>query len=191
MTDQKEFFGRLVQALESGRIAYMLSGSLASGYYGQPRATNDIDVVIETDTRNLGLFLDSLGADYYVSKEAVRDALAQQAMFNIIDMRTGWKADLIIRKDRPFSRLEFGRRRKGRAMDIDCWVLSPEDVILSKLEWSVGQLSERQFQDACSVAVVQWECLDREYLQEWAKQLQVDGQLRELLGEAEKLRSRS
>lgn len=190
MTGPREFLKRLISALENAQIPYMLSGSFGSGFHGEPRATNDIDIVIVSTLEQLNQFVKLLGEEYYVSLEAARDAFTQNSMFNIIDMQTGWKADLIIRKNRPFSRQEFQRRRKVKLMDLDIWMLSPEDLILSKLEWSKAQQSQQQFRDALGVAVVQWDRLDHEYLQEWAQNLQVKYLLKQLLSEAKELRSK-
>jgi hypothetical protein len=99
-------------------------------------------------------------------------------------LEAGWKADLIILKDRPFSRQEFERRRQIDAMGQMLWVVSPEDIILSKLEWMKGRESEIQYSDAFGVAVTQWEDLDLEYLRKWAGQLGVETMLARLFREA-------
>ncbi len=107
-------------------------------------------------------------------------------MFNVIDLEGGWKADLILRKDRPFSRQEFERRRQIEAMGQKLWVVSPEDTILSKLEWMKGRESDVQYSDALGVAVAQWGDLDIEYLHRWAGPLGVEKMLARLLTEAKK-----
>jgi hypothetical protein len=105
-------------------------------------------------------------------------------MFNVIDAQAGWKADLRIRRDRPFSRTEFNRRRKAAILEIDLWVTSPEDVVLSKLEWARESASEQQLQDALGVLLVQNERLDRDYLKKWAAVLGVADMLTDLLARA-------
>lgn len=187
MTNQEDFLQRLVAALNDAGIAYMLSGSIGSSFYGQPRATNDIDVVIAPTETQLHTFAESLGEDYYVSFEAVREALKNNSMFNVIDVQTSWKADLLIRKKRPFSLEEFQRRQIANVMGLDVWILSPEDVILSKLEWAKNTKSDQQFRDALGVATVQWDRLDQDYLNKWAKKLQVESSLKQLLEQAKKL----
>jgi hypothetical protein len=72
-------------------------------------------------------------------------------------------------------------------MGYDFLIVSPEDVILTKLEWAKNTRSDQQFRDALGVAVVQWDRLDQGYLQKWAKELQVERSLRELLEQAKKL----
>jgi hypothetical protein len=187
MTDQNDFLKRLIDTLNDAGVPYMLSGSMCSSFHGKPRATNDVDIVIAPTETQLERFAESLGNDYYVSLGAVRDAFKRNSMFNVIDIEGGWKADFIIRKKRPFSNEEFQRRTKVNIMGLDIWVVSPEDMILTKLEWSKAQVTGNQFQDALGVAVVQWDLLDKDYLLKWAKELQVDGLLKQLLEQAKKL----
>ncbi|HMC64579.1 MAG TPA: hypothetical protein VKI65_06545 [Gemmataceae bacterium] len=130
-------------------------------------------------------FIDSLGSDYYVGKESAHDALRNRSTFNIIDFQSGWKADLIVQKDRPFSREEFDRRKTENLSGLQVPIVSPEDVILSKLEWSKISESERQIRDALGVAVVQWKILDKEYLRKWAEELGVADRLEAVLRDAE------
>ena len=108
-------------------------------------------------------------------------------MFNIIDIQTGWKADLIIRKKRAYSKQEFSRRTSTTLMGMNLWILSPEDSILSKLEWSKSRASQTQFKDALGVIMVQWDSLDFDYMKKWAKELQIEDSLEHLLAEAQKL----
>ncbi len=184
MTSQNEFLRKLVKALDNCSIPYMLSGSFSSSFHGQPRATKDADIVMAATEEQLIAFVKSLGDDYYVSYDAAHEALKNNSMFNVIDIQNSWKADFIIRKDRPFSREEFQRRRKANIMGLDVWVVSPEDIILSKLEWAKNSESGQQFLDALGVATVQYDRLDRHYLHKWAKELQVESSLEELLKQA-------
>ena len=181
MTDQNDFIKRVVAHLEKAGIEYMLSGSFGSSYHGHPRATNDTDIIINPTREQLHDFVDSLGPDYYVSKPAAFDALANHGMFNIIDIQMSWKADLIIRKRRPFSIAEFSRRQRSDVLGEKMWVLSPEDSILSKLEWSRERQSTAQSNDVLGVMMVQWENLDLDYLRKWAEELKVSEQLEQLL----------
>ena len=183
--DQKEFVARITRNLDAANIPYMIAGSTGSGYHGEMRTTHDVDIVIDPTREQLEGLIQSLGADYYVSPEAAREALAHRSMFNLIDFSTGWKADLIIRKDRPFSREEFGRKKAVPYLGGSVWMASPEDVILSKLEWAKVTPSERQLRDALGVALVQWSHLDQAYLRHWAHELGVEESLEQLLREAQ------
>ncbi|OGW17058.1 MAG: hypothetical protein A3G93_00665 [Nitrospinae bacterium RIFCSPLOWO2_12_FULL_45_22] len=184
---QKDFLGRLLAKLDEVGIPYMISGSLGSSLHGEPRATNDIDLIIAPTLEQLNAFTQSLGEGYYISPEVAQEAFQNRSMFNVIDHQTGWKADLIICKDRAFSHEEFMRRLSANILGIEVYVLSPEDAILSKLEWSRESGSELQFRDALGVAVVQWERLDREYLRKWARELGVEALLETILRGAEEL----
>jgi len=186
MTSQNDFLKKLVKALDNCSIPYMLSGSFSSSFYGQPRATQDADIIIATTEEQLIAFVKSLSDDYYVSDDTAREALKNNSMFNVIDIQNSWKADFIIRKDRPFSREEFRRRRKANIMGLAVWIVSPEDIILSKLEWAKKSESGQQFLDALGVATVQYDRLDRDYLYKWAKELRVESSLERLLKQAKK-----
>ena len=185
MTTQREFLERLVRLLDQAQIPYMVAGSMGSSVHGRPRATQDADVVIDPTEDQLGSFLALLGQDYYVSRDTALDAFHRRTMFNIVDLAGGWKADLILRKDRPFSHQEFERRRQIEAMGQRLWVVSPEDTILSKLEWMKGRQSDVQYSDVLGVAVAQWGTLDLAYLRRWAPQLGIENMLTRLLKEAE------
>ena len=187
MTSLDDFLKELIKGLDDCSVPYMISGSFGSSYHGQPRATKDIDIVIGPTEKQLLSFVESLGADYYVGLEAVREAFANKSTFNVIDSLSGWKADFILRKDRAFSRQEFERKRTAKIGGIDIWVTSPEDMILSKLEWSKDRQSEQQFRDALGIAVVQWDHLNIDYLRRWAKELRVEDSLEPLLEQAERL----
>ncbi len=191
MTTQKEFLSRLISLLDQAGIPYMVAGSMGSSFHGRPRATQDADVVIDPTGDQLASFLDLLGMDYYVSRDAAFDAFRRRTMFNIIDLAGGWKADLILRKDRPFSRQEFERRGRIDVEGQILWVVSPEDTILSKLEWMKGRESDIQYSDALGVAVAQWGNLDLPYLRRWAGELGVENTLTRLLKDAEEQAERT
>jgi len=175
----------LLSKLDECGIPYMITGSFASNIHGLPRATQGADIVIEVERRTLEKFLESLGSAFYRSAEAAMDALGREQMFNVIHLQTGFKVDLIVRKSRPFSRTEFSRRQPVFYLGANRWFATAEDTILAKLEWSKASGSERQFNDALSVAKLQRDNLDRAYLEKWAKELDVLDLLKKLLEEME------
>jgi hypothetical protein len=166
-------------------IPYMITGSFASNIHGLPRATQDADVIIEVEPGTLERFLESLGPTFYRSMEAAMDALSREQMFNVVHLETGFKVDLIVRKSRPFSRIEFSRRQPAFYLGENRWFATAEDIILAKLEWSKMAGSERQFSDALNVAKLQRENLDRAYLEKWAKELDILDLLEKLFREIE------
>lgn len=187
MKSQEDFLTELIEKLNRQDIPYMLSGSVSSSFHGEPRATRDVDIVIAPTEEQILNFANVLGKRYYVNLDAVRYAFAHNSMFNVIDNESGWKADFIILKDRPFSHREFERKCTAKIKKLDVWVTSREDIILSKLEWAENSHSEQQFRDALGVAVVQWHSLDIDYLHKWAKELGVESSLEQLLQQARKL----
>jgi hypothetical protein len=180
-----DFLSELVSLLEAARIPYMVTGSIASTYYGRPRATQDIDLVIDPESRALHSFVRAaLDGGYYVDERDAAEALERRGMFNVIDAGSGYKLDLIVRKDRPYSVEEFARRRLKSLPGARISIVSPEDAILSKLEWAREGQSERQLQDALGIMVAQGERLDTHYLRKWAAGLGVTGLLEKLLQQA-------
>jgi hypothetical protein len=174
MSDGSDFLRRLVAMLDRALIPHMVAGSFASTLHGTPRATQDIDLVIDPSGEALLAFIAGLAPDdYYASDAAARDALRRRSQFNVIDMATGWKADLIVRKARPYSVEEFRRRMPERILGVDVFVATPEDTILTKLEWAAMSGSERQLRDVAGILAVKQEELDREYIERWAQELGV------------------
>lgn len=188
---QAEFISELIAKIEAAGIPYMVTGSFASSYHGEPRSSNDADLVIAPTLPQLDKLIGLLGDEYYVDPATAKEAFRKKTMFNVIDSLKGWKADLILRKDREFSREEFSRRIPGSIAGRNVLVASPEDIILAKLEWAKSAGSEMQFRDALGVAVVQWDELDRDYLSNWADKLGIGRELKILLDQAKKLQPES
>jgi hypothetical protein len=184
---QEEFLVAIAERLETAGVPFMVAGSHGSSFHSQPRTTNDVDFVIDPTPAQLDRFLTLLEERYYVSHDAAREALGRRSMFNVIDSEAGWKADLIVRKDRPFSIEELRRRQTHTLHGKSLPIATAEDVILTKLEWNRITPSERQLRDALNVATAQWPTLDRDYLRKWAAQLGVSEPLEQLLRDAESL----
>lgn len=172
-----EVFPRITSALDRAGIDYMLAGSFASAYYGAPRSTQDIDFVISTTAEQLRTFVQLLSEDkYYVDLDAALQARKQQSMFNVIDVATGWKIDLIIRKSRAFSEEEFRRRQLVVVQGSRLFVASAEDVVISKLEWAKLAQSQRQIEDVAGILRLLTDSLDRAYLEKWILELGLDAE---------------
>ncbi|MBN1836035.1 MAG: hypothetical protein JW820_09310 [Spirochaetales bacterium] len=191
MKSLHDFLGELTGLLEEAGIPYMLTGSIASTFYGRPRATQDVDLVVDPNAQSLTRFVRSATARaYYIDDQDAREALERRSMFNLIDTDSGYKLDLILRKERPYSVEEFARRRPTTISGVRAYVVSPEDAILSKLEWAREGGSERQFLDALGIAVIQRRDLDLRYLRRWAGELNVSDVLERLLRERDSAESR-
>ena len=138
--------------LEASRIPYMVVGSFASTFHGEPRTTRDLDIVIDPSAEALEAFLARIDLDaFHVDLDTARDALRRRTMFKIVDMNTAWKIDLVIRKDRAFSIEELSRRSPARIVDVDVPIASAEDTILAKLEWAKESGSDRQITDVAGI----------------------------------------
>lgn len=183
MTNLSDFVRRLVHVLEGLGLPYMFVGSAASTLHGPPRSTQDIDLVVALTLKDAPRLLAAFPDDgYYVSAEAVRDAVLRRYSFNIIDLESGWKADIMVLKARPFSRVEFERRQRADVLGSPSWVATAEDTILAKLEWSqLAGGSARQRDDVLGMIEAQGEVLDIDYLNHWASALGVKDALDEAL----------
>ena len=156
--------------LEDSGLRYMITGSLASGYHGEYRATHDVDVVIDVSAVELDRLLDRLhAAGMYVDDEAARTALRERGQFNAIVEDV--KVDFIIQKLGAFARSEFDRRIRGRLLGREASLVSPEDLILAKLASAAQLDSERQLRDVAGVVDAIGPALDRAYVSSWAERL--------------------
>jgi hypothetical protein len=172
---QSELLRYLVDTLDSLDLPYMIVGSHASIYYGEPRFTQDVDVVIGLTLSALPRFLERFPPpEFYVSEDAARDALSQQGQFNIIHGESGVKIDVFIGKDTDYDRLRFERRQRlpivpGR----EAYFARPEDVILYKLLYFGAGGSDRHLRDVAGILAVSGSQLDVEYVAQWARRLGV------------------
>ena len=167
-----EVLQRIAAALDQAEVAYMLTGSFASAYYGVPRSTQDIDLVIAGSNAQLRKFVEGLPLNkYYADTETALEAHRRESMFNVIDLESGWKIDMIIRKSREFSQEEFKRRRQVNIQGAQLFVASAEDVVISKLEWAKRAQSQRQIEDAAGIMKMQGDSLDRSYIEKWVREL--------------------
>ncbi len=169
----RDVSGRLVTA----GIPFMLTGSMAMNFYAEPRMTRDVDVVIEVQPRDASRILAAFAPDYYIDAESVARATRDEGLFNVIHREWVFKVDCIVRKDTPFRRQEFARRQAVKIGDSETWIVSKEDLILSKLRWGLESRSEYQARDIGNL--LRTGC-DRDYLLKWAAELGVCDYLSEI-----------
>lgn len=170
-----ESFTDILQQLD---IAYAIGGSMASSIYGKVRFTEDADMTVEPFGDQADRLIELLSSDYYISKEAVYQALKQQASFNVIHLDLAFKIDVFIRKNTAFEKQLMARRKSLKLSDSiekEFAVISPEDIILLKLQWyrDGGCSSQRQWNDVLGILTVQAERLDFDYLKKWAAILEI------------------
>jgi hypothetical protein len=170
------FLTIMVRALNDAGIPFMLTGSLAAAFYGTPRATQDIDLVIEAQPGNLQRLIENLeSAGLYVDHGAAFEALDTAGQFNAIDPVSGWKADLIVRRTREFSRTEFQRRRGEDLFGVEVALTTLEDLIIAKLEWSELGDSELQRRDIRNLLELAGDSVDEPYMMTWIAALGLQG----------------
>ena len=179
---QQALLTRIVEALDGDGIPYMLTGSLASSLQGEPRASHDIDLVIDIAVGDVARVTRALSAPgVYLDERAITDAARRRTMFNLIDSSSGDKADFWLLTDNPFDRERFARRLRVEALGLELSVSTPEDTILMKLRWSTqAGGSEKQFNDALGVYEFQGDVLDSAYLDRWAETLGLSAALAEI-----------
>jgi hypothetical protein len=150
----------------------MLTGGVAMGAYTLPRFTRDIDFIVLLRLEEVPALLESFDRGYYCDEDAVKEAIRSQGMFNLIDYNSHYKADFIILKNEPFQRAEFSRRRLEDIMDLKVWIVSPEDLLLSKLIWIQQLQSVFQAEDIKLLSQVSG--LDWAYIKDWIKELKLN-----------------
>ncbi len=163
---------------EELEIAYVIGGSMASTVYGRIRTTMDVDIVADLKMDHVIPLVSALKPDFYVDSNSVAEAVRRRSSCNFIHLATMFKVDIFVMRDRPFDRLQIGRRTKkilGNDSHQAAYVASAEDIILAKLEWYRlgGQQSERQWLDIQGILQVSGDQLDRHYLQQTAAGLGV------------------
>ena len=172
MDEQLEFIKLVVSRLESAGVPYMMTGSMAMSIYTVPRMTRDVDFVIECTPDDASRIAELFRGDCYVDESSVRRAARERSVFSVIHNEWITKADFIVRKDEEYRQVEFDRRQSIDIGGVNVFVVRPEDLILSKLRWSMNGGSELQLRDARSLCASASE-LDWSYMERWAAVLGV------------------
>jgi len=178
MSEELEVLKEVARRLDRAKISYMITGSTAANFYAVPRMTRDIDIVVELSEPEIGKFILAFEKDHYLEPETVREAVKNHGMFNLIHDQYIIKVDFVVRKNTPYRRREFARRKKISIDGQELYVVAPEDLILSKLEWAKDSKSQVQLRDVQNL-LQSVKKLDRRYLARWAKQLGVESFYRE------------
>ncbi len=153
--------------LEKAGISYMVSGGVAVSYWGYPRTTHDIDIVIEAQKEDKDKITKLFENDFYISPEAVEDAIKTRFTFNILHYKSGLKVDFWLLKKEPFGESEFKRRLRRKMFGKEIYIISAEDLILSKLLGHKETQSNRRLEDAKSI--LKTSEVDLEYIRKWAE----------------------
>lgn len=151
-------------------IPFMLTGSLAMNFYAVPRMTRDIDLVVAMTQADVERLVKLLESDYYVSRDAVAEAIEHVSSFNLIHRDAVVKIDCFPRKPDPYHVTEFERRQRVSLGEFSTYIATREDLILSKLLWAKESRSEVQLRDVRNLAAGE---LDEAYVNEWVRRLGV------------------
>jgi hypothetical protein len=186
---ERELLADCLRRLNGISLSYMLTGSMASNFWGIPRTTHDIDFVVSFDEVGAAEIVAAFEDDFALDAAAVRGAFRRAHMFNAIDRRSALKVDFWMLRKVPFEETMFERRQRVSLFGEPAWIATAEDTLLHKLYWNGITPSERQLGDAAGIVAVQRAELDRDYLESWARELGVADVLRDLL--AGKIRPKS
>lgn len=171
MIDELEVLKIVIKRLESVGIRYMITGSVAANFYVTPRMTRDIDIVVAVEQTDAEQIFSLFSEDFYVDMDSIKDAIRRRQMFNIIHNEGIVKVDFIIRKNNEYRKVEFDRRCTFELEGLRVYVVSAEDLILSKLFWAKDSLSELQLMDVSSLLRIPG--IDIEYIEKWIDKLEL------------------
>ena len=172
MDDETVVLFDVIDRLDTASIDYMVTGSTAMAFYAIPRMTRDIDLVVRILPEDAVRVYDLFKDQYYIDKDAVIRSIAASRLFNIIEYKRVVKVDIIVRKDEEYRILEFSRRQRIHYKQQAIWVVSPEDLILSKLLWAKDTKSQLQLRDVKQL-IQMVEAVDTNYVRDWSARLGV------------------
>lgn len=172
---QPKLLNTLLAVLDQNQIDYMLTGSIVSSLQGEPRATHDVDIVVNINRFAIPALVAAFPPpQYYLDESSIQEAIKYKSMFNLLDTNEGDKVDFWILTDEPFDLSRFKKKYEENIFGFKMKVSQPEDTILAKLRWAkLSGGSEKQFNDAIRVYEVQYGKLDMNYLQSWINHLQL------------------
>jgi hypothetical protein len=176
MTSAGDAFVPLRNALEQAGVRYAIGGSWASTAFGEPRFTNDVDILADFNPGNLAQFLGLLPTEFFADPDEARNAIRLGRPFNVIYMPTAFKFDFF-----PARAFSLGIQELDRAVlladsglsETPAPFVTPEDILLAKLNWfrEDGEVSEAQWRDIQGIVRSRGATLDREYLKQSATRL--------------------
>ncbi|MBA2431751.1 MAG: hypothetical protein H0V56_06495 [Chthoniobacterales bacterium] len=179
--NERELLVDCLRRLNRTGVIYYLTGSMASNYWGIPRTTHDLDFVVQLPATAVPRIVQEFSGDFYIEEAAVRAVYEPPHQFNAIDTRSALKVDFWLAGTEPFDQEMLRRRVQVTLFGEPAWISTAEDVILHKLLWNRISPSDRQLGDAAGVVAVQAVALDKDYLRQWAGELQLGDELQLLL----------
>ena len=172
MTTELDVLRIVSERLAAARLPFMLTGSFALAYYATPRMTRDLDLVVALVERDVEALVGAFAADFYIDADLAREAVRTERLFNLLHLESGVKVDLIVRKSAEYRQVEFARRQQVHLAGVDTWIVSREDLVLSKLVWAQDSQSELQLRDVRQLLGL-GHAADLDYIRAWASRLGV------------------
>jgi hypothetical protein len=167
-----DFLRILILFFDKYDIPYMLSGSMAMSTYTGPRYTRDFDFVVHLKPSDVAHLSENFKEGYYCDEDAIKEAVANEGMFNIIDHKSNYKADFVILKSNSYRKTEFERRKAVDFLDMKIYLVTPEDLLISKLIWIQDIQSSVQMEDIKTLCLL--EELDWKYINRWVAELKLN-----------------
>ena len=171
--DQADVFRHVLGALEALNVRYMVVGSFASTAYGEPRFTQDIDIVVDMAEADVVEFCEAFpGPDFYIEPSAVLAAVRYRFLFKVLHAASGNKVDFILPKGDLWSASQLDRRQRTRIFpDLDGYAACPEDVILGKLWYYAEGGSEKHLRDIAGILRVSRDAVNCTQIEYWAAKM--------------------
>ena len=173
MNEELKVLEIVTQRLDKANIPYMITGSIALNYYATPRMTRDLDIVIELKQPDVTTLLNLFQTDFYIDEDMILTAINDHGMFNIIHNEWVFKVDFIVRKHSEYHQSEFDRRKRVKLKNFEFWIVSPEDLILSKLQWAKDSMSDLQLRDVNNL-LKSVEDLNIDLIEKWVQKLNLE-----------------
>ena len=177
---QEDLLIKVIDKINQLRIPYMITGGIASIFYGKPRLTHDFDIIVDIEEKDISKLVTIFKDEFYVSSEVIQNAIENRSMFNIIHFDSGMKVDFWLLKNDEFDRKRFERRQRHVYSGREIFFSTPEDIILKKLVWFKESEIQKHFDDALDVSEIQKD-LDMDYITVWAKKLSIQALLDDIL----------
>jgi hypothetical protein len=160
----------MITALEALRIPYMVVGSFSSNAYGVARATQDADFVVQLGETKLSAVMTQLGPGFRLDPQLSFETVTgtTRAIIELVD--NPFKIELFFLGEDPHAQERFRRRVRHRILGVETALPTPEDVVITKLRWSVQGKRRKDVDDVRNVIAVQAGRLDWEYILHWCDQ---------------------
>lgn len=179
----EEIIETIAEFLNLEKIPYMFVGAIAIGYYGIPRTTQDIDIVLVIPPDKIQRFAEYFQSkDFYCQAEDIKAAFIEKSHFGIFDNQSPFRID-VKGIYSEFDQQSFLRRVQVESFGRKIWLCTPEDAIISKLMYG----SPNDILDAKGILLRQKDTLDYDYLAKYSKVYKVDGDYRRIIQEVSKI----